>query len=424
LYEKAALARIVEGSKPHNCFTSHLLSCYANSVWSLQGGDRILCPFGDMALKYTLYRPAEMSAELWQAYTALRDARAIYDDPFFDPDFARLVGEVREDTRIGVAFEGDKAVAFWPLHERPGHWARPIGGPFSDWHAPVVEAGRELCPVEFLSGLGLSGMTAFGYMPTPECRIDNMQRVGANMTDLSMGWDAYLDQQQRAWPKHFKKMRRVYRGVERDFSEAQYEWDDKSDIQFDRLMKLKYAQFERTGFHNVLKPDWSRALLDRLRHFEGPRLRARLVTLNYDGEQAAAEFNLQSDKVMHGWLTSFDQRFSSYSPGNQVLQNLLESMTQESLGIYDAGPGLDHYKRHYANYYLPVEIGVLRGRRGSYAPSRIVGRVWRRAERDFPGKAAAIMARVRRRMDQIALAEPTVGARISGIWGALSHRGI
>ena len=422
MHEKEALARSVEGFKPHTCYISHLLSCYANSVWSLHGEDRIFVPIGDVTLKYALYHPAEMSAELWQAFTALRDARAIYDDPFFDPDFARLVGEVREDTRIGVAFEGDKAVAFWPLHERPGHWARPIGGPFSDWHAPVVEAGRELCPVEFLSGLGLSGMTAFGYMPTPECQIDNMQRVGANMTDLSMGWEAYLDQQQTAWPKHFKKMRRVFRGVERDFSEAHFEWDDKSNAHFDHLMRLKCAQFERTGFHNVLKPDWARALLDRLRHFEGPRMRARLITLSYDGKQAAAEFNLESDKIMHGWLTSFDQTFSSYSPGNQIVQNVLQTMTKTSLTIYDAGPGLDHYKRHYANYYLPVEAGVLRGRRGSYAPSRVVGRVWRRAERDLPNKAAAIMGRVRRRMDQIALAEPTMGARISGVFGALSQR--
>ncbi|MEM1087037.1 MAG: cellulose biosynthesis protein CelD, partial [Pseudomonadota bacterium] len=70
-----------------------------------------------------------MSAELWTAYTALRDARSLYDDPFFDPDFARLVGQVREDTRIGVAFDGEDVVGFWPLHERPGLWARPIGGP-------------------------------------------------------------------------------------------------------------------------------------------------------------------------------------------------------------------------------------------------------------------------------------------------------
>lgn len=373
-------------------------------------------------MKFSLYVPSEMSPELWQAYRDLRDARAIYDDPFFDPDFTRLVSEVREDTRIGVVTSGEDVVAFWPLHQRPGNWARPIGGPFSDWHAPIVKAGIELCPVEFLTGLGLSGMTAFGYLPTPECPIESMERVGANMTDLSDGWDAFIGNQQKMWPKHFKKMRRLYRNVERDFESYTFNWDDRSDAAFDRLIELKQMQFARTGYHDVLKPDWAMALMDRLRHFEGERLRCRLVTLYYGDKHASSELNLQSDKVMHGWLTGFEQEMSSYSPGNMLVQEMLEVMCREGIHTYDAGPGLDHYKRHYSNYQVPVESGVLRGQRGSFAPSRIAGRVWRAGEHIMPGKAGALMGRARRRMDQIALAETNFGARLNGAVGALTQR--
>lgn len=375
-------------------------------------------------MKFILYKPEDMSAELWSAFTALRDARAIYDDPFFDPDFARLVGEVREDTRIGVAVDGEDVVGVWPLHERPGHWARPIGGPFSDWHGPVLAEGTALDANTFLARLGLAGMTCFGLLPQTQEPLPHFTRVGANMTDLSLGWDAFFDDQQKRWPKHFKKMRRVFRNVERDFSEAWFEWDDTSDKTFDLLMELKSAQFARTGFHDVLKPEWAQKLLDRLRYFQGARLRTRMVSLYYDGQLASAELNLQSDKVMHGWLTVFDQAFSSYSPGNQIVQDVLEHMCAAGIHTYDAGPGLDHYKRHYANFHLPIDTGVLRGQRGSFAPSRIAGRIWRAGEANLPGKLGDVMGRARRRMDQIALAEVTIGARASGVWNALAKRDV
>ena len=373
-------------------------------------------------LKFALYRPAQMSRELWQAYTALRNARAIYDDPFFDPDFARLVGEVREDTRIGVATKGEDVVGVWPLHERPGGWSRPIGGPFSDWHGPIVQPEHNLTAQTFLNGLGLSGMTVFGLQPQAEPMPKGMTRVGANMTDISMGWNAYFAAQQQAWPKHFKKMRRLYRNVERDFSELQFNWDDRSDTSFKRLIGLKQDQFARTGFHDVLKPEWARGLLDRLRSYEGPRMRVRLATLCFDGQHAASEMNLQSDTVMHGWLTGFERDLGGYSPGNMLVQEMLPQMPGEGIQTYDAGPGLDHYKRHYANFQLPVDSGTLRGNAKTVAPARLAGKAWRWGEGVMPAKAGELMKRARRRMDQVSLAELSVGARISGVVGALGQR--
>lgn len=373
-------------------------------------------------MKFELYKTDEMSGELWAAFADLRDARSIYDDPFFDPDFACLVGQVRGDARVGVAFDGDEAVGFWAMHERPGQWARPIGGPFSDWHGPILKAGIDLTPRDFLCGLGVSGMTCFGWLPQDATKLPGFSRVGANMTDLSAGWEGFIAEQQRCWPKHFKKMRRVFRNVERDFEVSHFDWDDRSAATFEQLLELKSAQFSRTGFHDVLQPEWARQLIDRLRQFEGPRLRARMVSLRYDGQLASAELNLQSDTVMHGWLTVFDQAFGAYSPGNQIVQDVLEHMCADGLKTYDAGPGLDHYKRHYANFHYPVDTGVLRGRKGSLAPARIAGRVWRKAEEVLPGKPGELLGRARRRMDQIALSETNTGARLSGVLGALTKR--
>lgn len=373
-------------------------------------------------MKYVLYRPEDMSEEQWQIYAALRDARSIYDDPFFDPDFARLMGEVRSDTRIGFVSDHQGVFAVWPLHIRPGNWARPIGSPFSDWNGPILTQDTELSPQEILAGFDISGMTTQGYMPVDFEPNSDLERDGANLTDLSAGWDKYFEDQQLQWPKHFKKMRRVTRNTERDFDETKFVWDDQSDTNFERLLDLKQTQFARTGYHDVLKAPWTRALFDRLRSFEGRRLRARLSTLSFDGQFAAGEFNLQSDTVLHGWITAFEQSLGNYSPGNMLVQNVLEQMCEDGLKLYDAGPGLDHYKRHYANIQVPVESGVLTGSLERLTPARVAGRAWRYGEQVMPGKAASLMARARRRMDQIASVETSFAGRASGILTALQHR--
>ncbi|MEO1554487.1 MAG: GNAT family N-acetyltransferase [Pseudomonadota bacterium] len=373
-------------------------------------------------MKFVLYRPQQLSAEQWQIYAALRDARSIYDDPFFDPDFARLVGDVREDTRIGFASDKDGVFAIWALHVRPGNWARPIGAPFSDWNGPILAEGTALTAQEILAGFDLSGLTTQGFQPSGFTPTDGLRRCGANISDMSLGWDAFIATQEQHWPKHFKKMRRLYRNVDRDFSGAQFEWDDRRDGTFQRLMALKRQQYSRTGYYDVLNAPWTKALFDRLRHFEGRRLRARMSSLYFDDKLAAGEFNLQSDTVLHGWITAFDQAFSKYSPGNMLVQEVLAQMCQDVLTVYDAGPGLDHYKRHYSNAQMPIETGVLTGSSASLNAARVAGKVWRFGEQVMPQKASAIMARARRRMDQIAAVDTSLTGRASGLISALQNR--
>ena len=373
-------------------------------------------------MKYKLYRPDDMSAEQWQVYADLRNARDIYDNPFFDPDFARLVGEVREDTRIGFASDAKGVFAVWPMHIRPGNWARPIGSPFSDWNGPILAENVELLPQEILAGFDVSGFTTNGFLPQSQSPNPSMTRVGANMSDLSRGCDTFLAEQQKHWPKHFKKMRRIYRNIDRDFSEMRFEWDDRSDDTYQRLIELKREQYVRTGFFDVLKAPWVQALFDRLRRFEGPRLRARMLSIYFDGRLAASEFNLQSDTVLHGWITAFDQQFKSYSPGHVLLQETLRRVCADGIRFYDSGPGLDEYKRHYSNIQMPIDAGVVAGAQVQLSPERVAGRAWRIGEHVMPHPARRLMARARRRMDQIASVETSFSGRANGLFNALGNR--
>ncbi|WP_300381956.1 GNAT family N-acetyltransferase [Henriciella sp.] len=374
-------------------------------------------------MDFRVFKSDQMSEELWASFTQLRNSRALYDDPFFDPVYARLVGRCRRDTRIGVAFEAGEPVGFWPLHKRPGAWARPIGGPFSDWHGPVLSGHTSLSPSAFLKGLGLLGMSAFAWLPQDPSSETRLRLAGANMTYVGEGWDAFLANQTQRWPKHFKKMRRLARNVERDFSEAEFRFDDLSDATFNRLMELKREQFQRTGRHDVLSPQWVKNLMQAMRETQTPRFRLRLVSLHLDGRHAASELVVQSDKVMHGWITAFEPEFGAYSPGNMIVQLMLEQMAKgETMPkIYDAGPGLDHYKRHYSNYQLPIGAGVVRSRALAMRPDRLLGQAWRSGERLLDGRVSRVLTQSRRRLDQICLSETDNIGRLSGLYQAFTR---
>ncbi len=372
-------------------------------------------------MKYRLLRLRDMTNDLWDAFADLRNAQARYDDPFFDPDYARLVASVRPDTRFGFAFENDQVAGVWPLHRRPGAWARPIGGPFSDWHGPILAQDTDLRPHRFLRGLGLLGMSTFGWLPQDAESETRLNISGANMTDVSGNWDDFLAGQTERWPKHFKKMRRLTRNLERDFSEVEFRFDDISDATFDRLMLLKREQFSRTGRHDVLAPDWTRQLMQGLRSLQGDRIRLRLVSLHFDGKHAASELLLQSDKVMHGWITAYEHEYGQYSPGNTLVQHMLENMAPSGPQIYDAGPGLDHYKRHYSNYQVPIGSGVVRSKSFAIRPDRLLGQAWRTGERVLVGRPASLMTQSRRRLDQICLSEITPISRLAGLGKAFGR---
>ncbi|MEO0551294.1 MAG: GNAT family N-acetyltransferase [Pseudomonadota bacterium] len=367
----------------------------------------------------------QMGADLWSAYTELRNAQSRYDNPFFDPEFAAIISEVRDDTRFGIAFQGEDVVGVWPLHLRPGCWARPIGGPFSDVNGPILKQGINLAEETFLAGLGLAGLTSAGLLPQKTGRArPELEREGLHLSDLSGGWEAFMAGQQKAWPKHFKKMRRLYRNVDRDFSESRFEWDETSDACFETLIDLKRRQFDRTGLHDVLKPAWAQSFLDRLRQHESDRMRLRMVALRFDDRIAAIEVNLQSDRVLHGWLTAFDPELSNYSPGNMLVQEMLQHMPQGDLSLYDAGIGLSHYKRHYCNLQQPLDVGTVRADVAAASPMRWAGQLWRLGERSMPGRLGNAMTRVRRRMDQIASSELTTGRRVAGLASALNRRNV
>lgn len=375
-------------------------------------------------MKYILYRPEELSAEQWQIYADLRNARRLYDNPCFDPDYARLVGEVREDTRIGFASDRNGVFAIWPLHIRPGNWARPLAAPFSKWNGPILAENTVLSGEEILAGFDISGLTARRLLPQNESRSSGRRRAGINVMDLSQAWPALVADRKRLWPDQAEDLQHCSDQLETVSGEVRLGWDDRRQGSYDHLMTLRREDARRTGAPDRFKAPWIMALLDRLRSFEGPRFRTRMVSLYAGDRLAASELNLESDTVMQRWITGCDPELSACRPDWVLIEKISQHLCEGGFDQYDLGAAHESAAFPFSNLQIPAESGVVTGTLMPLHAQRVVGRAWRLGEQVMPRKASAAMARVRRRMDQIALVETSLSGRATSLLQALNHRSV
>ena len=373
-------------------------------------------------LTYSLIPAQDAPETLWQDAEALRARCPGREDPLFSPQLARILSGIRRDTQLILARSGDRLMGFWPIHLRPGAWARPIGGPFSDWHAPLIDPDCPIGATDLMGAAGLSGMTVSSYLPAPgeTCRTGG--RVGAHISVITGDVEAWFENQRRLHSRYFKKMRQKRKHVERDHDTVEFNLDDQSDATFNTILELKRAQYAATGRHDVLAPSWAQDFVHALRANRQPGLHLRTASLYLDGRFAAGEIMICSETVAHGWLTAYDTHFGSYSPGLLLVEDILTDLPTRGQTAYDSGPGQDHYKKYYSNVMIPSDQGVLRTHKAALAPTRLLGNGWRQLENALPGHTGELMGKVRRRADQILVSESGSIDRARGFARAASHR--
>lgn len=359
---------------------------------------------------------SEIDDGLWASLVELRNRDSSYDNPMYEPEFIRILADLRPDIRVLVGFDGADPIVYFPIQKHAGHWARPAAGPFSDWHSPIGDSSKFS---ELLTRAQIAGVTVHGLKPDGCDPVQSgLQRECSHVTYIQESFDAYLDIQKRLYPKHFKKMRRLKRNLENNIGVADFCYDDRSDDVFEWLLNIKREQYLRTNRHDVLRAEWAQDFVARVHALKASRFSTVMSTLRVDGKLIAAELNMQSDTVLHGWLTGFDRRYAVYSPGLMLAERVIEAMAKQGIKTYDAGPGLGHYKKYYSNFSLPLDTGVVKGQAGLH-PARLMGAAWRQLEGLPLGILSQVMQKIRRRMDQVLQAELTFSARLAGLLRAI-----
>ena len=347
-------------------------------------------------------------------------AAPAFANPLLGPDFAQLVGEVRADARVAMFEDGDRPVGFLAFHRQPSGFARPIGSAFSDYHALVTAPGAHLDGGQALAAAGV-GSIRFTGLVDPHRLFGETRPADCPgyVIDLKGSAEAHNDVLRESNPKRFKNWKRLQNKLEREWGEVVLTPADTSQEAFDQLVAWKREQFQRTGAHDVMRPQWARALFQTTFERRDGDLRGVMTTLRAGGKLVAGHFGVAAGGVCHAWLSSMDPACSGCGPGQVLMLQTPEIMTALGLHTYDFGPGYAHYKAPFASREVAItEVMAMADGRASLA-ARSLNSVWALAgERRIDA-----VGRLRRRLDHIAAAEVSVGGQVRGVVEAIAGYG-
>lgn len=340
-----------------------------------------------------ILHPAALTAQDREHWSRLCAAEPMFASPLLGPDFALLVGEVRRDARVAVARRRGAALAFFAFHQRPQGMARPIGAPFSDVHAIV--SGPHL-PLSGLELMRRAGIRRFPFTAL----IDPFGLFAdiASTASPSFAIDLTAPPPIERSAQHRKKLRQWRTRLEAGHGPIRLVAPDHDPDAFASLLIWKREQFDRSGLHDVLRADWSYALMQAAFERRGPPLRGFLATLRIGERLVAGRFGVEAGGVFHPWIAAYDPAFAAFGPGHLLLAAISEAGPALGLRTYELGPGLEDQKRSRANLEFEVLAGDARVSRPPVGLSP-TGR----------------LLRLSRRLDQIAMVELTLPGRAFGV---------
>jgi len=102
-------------------------------------------------LRAEILRLSELDGGSRADWKAMAAATPAFRSPLLSPEFAEAVGRVRRDAFVAVYQRAGQTVGFLAHHRGWGGYARPIGAPFSDYHALITAPGEAVSLPEALA---------------------------------------------------------------------------------------------------------------------------------------------------------------------------------------------------------------------------------------------------------------------------------
>ena len=358
-------------------------------------------------MQVDIVRPGDLTPAQRDAWAAFQQATPAFASPLLSAAFTDLVASVREDVAVAVVRRDERIVGFLPHHRRPFRFARPVGAPFSDYHAfvstpdPGVD-GAELLAAAELASFRFSGLIdpygVFDAFAAPE-------RAQSHQIAFEGSGADYLEILRAGSPKRFKNLRRLVSKLEREVGEITVVAPQHDAAVFNQLLTWKREQLRRTGLHDVIGAPWTQGLMQNAFDLREGDLTGLCISLHAGGRLVAGHFGVRAGDRYHPWIAAHDPEFAAYSPGTVFLWKAIEAMNGIGLSTYDLSGGHDHYKKPFASGYVETSEGF--ARRGGAAQIPVAGP----------------LLRLQRRMEQIASVELSLTGRINGVVGAVVAQG-
>ena len=303
-----------------------------------------------MTVAYRVVAASELDAGLMQAWRAVQSSTPAFCNPYFCPQFTRLVGEVRPDVRVVVVENGGHPVAFFPCQRSALGFGRPVAGSLSDYHGVVALRESEWRVPELLRAAGLVTWK-FDHLVDPWGNF--RPYIKAFATSPQMDLRAARKPGSELIPQTQRRARRLAR----EHGEVLFTLHDPRPDTWECLFRWKGAQYGRTGMTDPFNFRWTRELLRRLAEADAPDFAGVCSSLRVRGRVAAVHMGMRSREVLHWWFPAYDPAYAKYSAGIILLLRIAQAAADAGLPTLDLGKGDALYKQRVMTGSAPVAEG-------------------------------------------------------------------
>lgn len=312
----------------------------------------------------------ELTAGEIAAWAALQETLPEFRSPYFRPEFARLVAEVRDDVEVGVIVRDGVAIGFFPYQVDARRVASPIGSPVSDYQGVIASPDASWKDESLLRACNLSAY-AFDHLlvGSPSFAEGILSRAESPVADLTDGYEAY-----RALKNGESDVIRFSERMERRLAREgniAFEWRADAGLA-ELLHRWKRPRYVETGAFDPFETTWTATLLARSLHALEDGFSGGIAALSVGGRTVAANFYLKSGDTVHSWIPAYDPELASHSPGSVLFHESLRQAGQIGMRRLDFGKGDERYKQRLMTGAVPVAEGAVDRR----AASSLARRGW------------------------------------------------
>lgn len=360
-----------------------------------------------------LYKGQDIPDPIIQAWEALRESNPLLYSPYFHPNYTRQVASLSQDVTVAVLEDNEKIVAILPYQGK--RFARPVGAPLTDYHGIICAPDHAPSLQDMFQNVPVGAFHYNALIRAVEGEVPDAQK-GVAMT-FENGSEAWRKARDSSFNKHQKSLRRRIRKVTEEIGEPRLVKQSLNEAEFNTLIDWKVAQYEASGYYNVLGAGWTLDLLKSL-FAKGPNapLRLDMHSLYFGDKLAAVDTGLTDGLTYHSWIVAYESDFHTYSPGAQLLNQIIDHSDDLGYRRIDLGIGIDAFKKYYAT----DNVKTMSGFAAISGPAAKLSKLYDTAEKcgqksfsDMPGK-------LRRRYSQVAACEGTFRGRTKAMLSAVA----
>ena len=278
------------------------------------------------------------------AWTGCLASSREFRSAFLSPRYADAVAQSGNDVAVVIAYDQAIPVGFMPLQRHTGWIGKlgvfePVGGIMTDYFGAVGSSQIAVSPgAIFHASAGRVAAILFTHLDEAQQHFGltgHEPRVGLR-TRIGDSAEAYWEALRQKDKKLVQDTERREKKLVREHGEVRFEWQSsRRDVDLDALVRLKTAQYTRTG--RTLAPLFEKRnvqLLQRLASFADEECESVLSSLRCDDRLIAAHFGLRCHDILHVWFPVYDADYANYSPGRILLKHIIWHAPQRGVRLH------------------------------------------------------------------------------------------